>query len=386
MTEDGNHGMGQSGRPVAEAGAAAVLGHGRARAEDAAPDQPHRVIRLPARGDGPVPTLGRAALPLVLQLPGRSLQPRGPGRRGGQLACGRWPSPTTTACTGCPSSRRRPRADGSGPAPGSRRSSGPKLSLDLPAAGQGGVPDPVGQHLLVLARDPDGYRRLCRVISAAQLRGGEKGRPVYDLNELAQEHDGHWVILTGCRKGAVPAALAAGGPGQHAKELERPRRPVRRPEPPGRADRSRPARRRRTQRRSLRTGPATGTRRLPQATCTTPPGGRPACAGAGRGPGPAQPGRDGRLAGRLRAAYLRSGAEMDTGCAVPRGREHRRAGADCAFDFGVIAPRLPDFPVPGRHRGDLAAHAGHEEGPLRYGPQHAERVKAPTPRSPASSR
>ena len=29
---------------------------------------------------------------------------------------------------------------------------------------------------------------------------------------LAGAHDGHWVILTGCRKGAVPAALAAGGP------------------------------------------------------------------------------------------------------------------------------------------------------------------------------
>src|SRR5215469_6356454 len=29
-----------------------------------------------------------------------------------------------------------------------------------------GVPDPVGRHLLILARDPEGYRRLCRVISA----------------------------------------------------------------------------------------------------------------------------------------------------------------------------------------------------------------------------
>src|SRR5580658_2442237 len=102
---------------------------------------------------------------------------------------------------------------------------GAELSLDLPG-GQGGVPDPVGRHLLVLARDPDGYRRLCRVISAAQLRGGEKGRPVYDLAELAQAHDGHWVILTGCRKGAVPAALAVGpeaglaaGPEAAAKEL-----------------------------------------------------------------------------------------------------------------------------------------------------------------------
>src|SRR5271166_2494241 len=86
---------------------------------------------------------------------------------------------------------------------------GAELSLGLPRQ-QGGVPDPAGEHLLVLARDPEGYRRLCTVISAAQLAGGEKGRPVYDRDALADAHDGHWVVLTGCRKGAVPAALAAG--------------------------------------------------------------------------------------------------------------------------------------------------------------------------------
>src|SRR5207244_9663489 len=82
-----------------------------------------------------------------------------------------------------------------------------------------GVPDPGGRHLLVLARDPEGYRRLCQVISAAQLAGGEKGRPGYELESLAQAHGGHWVILTGCRKGAVPAALASAGPGAAAAEL-----------------------------------------------------------------------------------------------------------------------------------------------------------------------
>jgi error-prone DNA polymerase len=56
---------------------------------------------------------------------------------------------------------------------------GAELSLtrDL---GRTGVPDPDGNHLLVLARDPDGYRRLCQVISAAQLAGGESGRDVED--------------------------------------------------------------------------------------------------------------------------------------------------------------------------------------------------------------
>ena len=48
-----------------------------------------------------------------------------------------------------------------------------------------GLPDPEGEHLLVLARDPEGYRRLCQVISTAQLAGGEKGRPWYDPRTLA---------------------------------------------------------------------------------------------------------------------------------------------------------------------------------------------------------
>jgi error-prone DNA polymerase len=63
------------------------------------------------------------------------------------------------------------------------------------------VPDPVGEHLLVLARGMDGYHRLSGAITRAQLRGGEKGRPVYDIDDLAASADGQWTILTGCRKG-----------------------------------------------------------------------------------------------------------------------------------------------------------------------------------------
>src|ERR1700730_9945455 len=65
------------------------------------------------------------------------------------------------------------------------------LGLSSGQAKRAGVPDPEGRHLLVLARDPEGYRRLCAVISAARLAGGEKGRPVYDLDALAQAHGGH---------------------------------------------------------------------------------------------------------------------------------------------------------------------------------------------------
>ena len=93
---------------------------------------------------------------------------------------------------------------------------GAELSLDVPAprthtermvAARVGVPDPPGTHLLALARDPAGYAGLCRTISTAHLRGGAKGRPVYDLDEVTTDADGHWLVLTGCRKGAVRQAL-----------------------------------------------------------------------------------------------------------------------------------------------------------------------------------
>ncbi|MGV9193637.1 error-prone DNA polymerase [Microbacterium sp. MC2] len=97
---------------------------------------------------------------------------------------------------------------------------GAELSLDLPAP-QNGQPDPVGSHLLVLARGEEGYHRLASAITHAQLAGGEKGRPVYDLDALAAQADGHWAILTGCRKGAVRQALRDRGPQAAAEELDR---------------------------------------------------------------------------------------------------------------------------------------------------------------------
>jgi error-prone DNA polymerase len=111
---------------------------------------------------------------------------------------------------------------GAAPGPGPRPARLPRAgSRGTPRAGtprngtlragtpRAGARDPAGRHLLILARDPEGYARLCRVISEAQLAGGEKGRPIYDEAALADAHDGHWVVLTGCRKGSVPAALAA---------------------------------------------------------------------------------------------------------------------------------------------------------------------------------
>ena len=73
-------------------------------------------------------------------------------------------------------------------------------------------PDPPGPHLLVLARGPEGYRRLSRQLAAAHLAGGEKGKPRYDFDTLTEAAGGHWHILTGCRKGIVRQALSDGGP------------------------------------------------------------------------------------------------------------------------------------------------------------------------------
>ncbi|KRA24090.1 DNA polymerase III subunit alpha [Microbacterium sp. Root61] len=100
---------------------------------------------------------------------------------------------------------------------------GAELSLELPKP-QNGEPDPVGAHLLVLARGEEGYHRLAGAITHAQLTGAEKGRPSYDLEELAGAADGHWAVLTGCRKGAVRRALAGGGASgleAAARELDR---------------------------------------------------------------------------------------------------------------------------------------------------------------------
>ena len=96
---------------------------------------------------------------------------------------------------------------------------GAELSLGLTKP-QNGLPDPEGSHLLVLARDPDGYARLASAISAAQLRGAEKGKPIYDGIVWEEAHGDHWVVLTGCRKGSVPQALERHGPAAAGRELD----------------------------------------------------------------------------------------------------------------------------------------------------------------------
>jgi error-prone DNA polymerase len=239
-------------------------------------------------------------------------------------------------------------------------------------------PDPAGSHLLVLARDAEGYRRLCAAISAAQLAGGEKNRPRYDLGDLADAHGGHWVVLTGCRQGAVPAALAASGPEAAWREL------------------------------GTLTEMFGHENVMVELTCQHDPGdderndllarlaaladlgvvatgnvhfAAPAQARLGQALAAVRARRSlAEMDGWLSAAgtaYLRSGAEMAALLRRYPGVLERTAelGRACAFDFRVIAPRLPAFPVPAGHTEaswlrELVAF----KAPARYGPPGRERV------------
>jgi error-prone DNA polymerase len=83
-----------------------------------------------------------------------------------------------------------------------------------------GVRDPSGEHLVVLARSPEGYRHLAVMLGEAHLRRGEKGAPRFTLDEIANAAR-EWLVLTGCRKGPLTRALMAEGPRAAQRELER---------------------------------------------------------------------------------------------------------------------------------------------------------------------
>jgi error-prone DNA polymerase len=254
---------------------------------------------------------------------------------------------------------------------------GAELTLIPGGAQRTGTPDPGGEHLVVLARGPEGYGRLCRAISEAQMAGA-KGAPQGELGRLAGLHGGHWAVLTGCRKGAVARALAERGPTAAEAELDRlvqafgrdnlyveiwdhgdPLDSVRNDALVRLADRARvevvatnnvhyatPGRRR------LATALAAVRARSSLADLD---GWLPAGAGA----------------------HLRSGLEQATRLARYPGTVELAAelGRSLAFDLELVAPRLPDFPVPPGHTEmtwlrELASRGATR----RYGPRHAERA------------
>ncbi|HXA58217.1 MAG TPA: error-prone DNA polymerase [Streptosporangiaceae bacterium] len=252
---------------------------------------------------------------------------------------------------------------------------GAELSLELPGS-QNGVPDPYGHHLLVLARGAEGYARLCGAITAAQLKGGAKGRPVYDLDALARAHGGHWAVLTGCRKGLVPAAVDNGGEPEHELEWLA--------ELFGREnvfveliDHDQPGD---DARNDLLYGLAAG-------------GGFGVV--ASNNVHYAAPGASARLAQALAAVRARRSLDAMEGWLPANGTAHLRSGAEmaarlarfpgvrertvelaqaCQFDFKVVAPNLPDWPVPGGHtEASWLRHLTAEGAAQRYGPAGQER-------------
>ena len=80
-------------------------------------------------------------------------------------------------------------------------------------------PDPPGPHLLVLARGPEGYRRLSRQLAAAHLAGGEGAGCAMTTTLWSRPPVGTGTFSQGCRKGHVRRALSSGGPEAAAAAL-----------------------------------------------------------------------------------------------------------------------------------------------------------------------
>ncbi len=226
---------------------------------------------------------------------------------------------------------------------------GAELNLALPASRQGPA-DPGGTHLLVLARDPIGYASLARLISSGQ-RAGEKGRPRYDLSDCADAHAGHWLILTGCRKGLVPSALrtseeaAAQSLSLLVDAFGRANVAVELWDHGGAED---------TTRNDVLAALAARNGTLTVATnnvhYATAARHRLACTLAAIRARRSLDEIDGWLpAGPT--AHLRSGAEQAMRFRRWPGAVARAAefGVDCAFDLKLVAPNLPNWPVPSGH-------------------------------------
>ena len=233
-------------------------------------------------------------------------------------------------------------------------------------------PDPPGPHLLVLARGPEGYRRLSRQLAAAHLAGGEKGKPLYDFDTLTEAAGGHWHILTGCRKGHVREAFITHGPEAAEKAL---------------ADLVDRFGADRVSIELTHHGQPLDDERNVALAALAPKFGVSVVATAAAHF--AEPSRA-RLAMAMGAIRARHSLDEAAGYLAPLGGSHLRSGAEmarlfahcpqvvmaaadlgerCAFALELIAPQLPPFDVPDGHTEDswlrhLAMTGAHD----RYGP------------------
>ena len=247
-----------------------------------------------------------------------------------------------------------------------------------------GCADPVGSHVVVLARSPAGYASLGALISAAQM-AGRKGAPRLSTGEFlaaAAAHRDEWAILTGHRKGAVPAALVSGGhdggPRAAAAQLGR------LIEAAGRHnvfvelwDHGDPIDSERNDALA-----ALAIRAGVEPICTngvhyaTPAGRRLAAALSAVRARRSLDELDGWLPPAA-TAHLRSGAEQERRFARWPGVVAAAAqlGRDCVFDLSLVAPNLPPYPCPDGHDEMSYLRRLTSAGALeRYGTPEAERV------------
>ncbi|OFW52830.1 MAG: hypothetical protein A2V75_05265, partial [Actinobacteria bacterium RBG_16_70_17] len=226
----------------------------------------------------------------------------------------------------------------------SHRMHGPK-PLNLPPT----------DHLVLLAPDPAGYAALSGLVTRAQF-AGEKDRPVYAGADLAEAADrGRLVALTGCRQGAVPRAAQAGDLAGAMRAAARLRAVF-----PGRLfvevwHHGMPE----DDPRNDLLAEVAGRLRLPLvatnnvhyhdrsqadlAEVLAAVGGRRHLE-EGHGFWPATDER-----------FLKSPADMARRLARYPGAVERAAelGSALAFDLRLVAPRLPDFPMPGAFRDEM---------------------------------
>ena len=227
--------------------------------------------------------------------------------------------------------------------------------LSLSDTSRTDVPDPPGPHLLVLARGPEGYRRLSRQLAAAHLAGGEKGKPRYDYDSLTEAAGGHWHILTGCRKGHVQQALSTGGPDAAAAAL---------------ADLVNRFGAARVSIELTHHGDPLDDERNAQLAGLASRFGVDVVATTAAHF--AEPSR-GRLAMAMAAIRARQSLDDAAGWLTPRGGAHLRSGDEmarlfaqcpdivtaaadlgeqCSFELALIAPKLPPFDTPDGHTED----------------------------------
>ena len=233
-------------------------------------------------------------------------------------------------------------------------------------------PDPPGPHLLVLARGPEGYRRLSRQLAAAHLAGGEKGKPRYHFDALTEAAGGHWHILTGCRKGSVRQALSDGGPDASERALA------------DLVDRFGAGR---VSIELTHHGHPLDDERNAVLAGLAPRFGVSVVATTGAHF--ARPSR-GRLAMAMGAIRARQSLDSAAGWLAPLGGSHLRSGEEmarlfaqrpevvtaaaelgeqCAFGLALIAPQLPPFDVPDGHTEDSwLRHLVMAGARDRYGP------------------